>query len=106
MAEMKLDFKNKILPFLLRYFAIIIWIIQLTFVSYLIAISRGESKFIIAMNWFIYSGLLMLLLSITSLIRFLKTNERTYLISIIINLSFIYNLKIICFGVFWDFLLL
>ena len=104
--EMKPEFWNKLLTILLKYFAIIIWIIQLTVISHLVRNSSGETKFIIAMNWFVYSGLFMFLLSLISLIKFIQTKEKTYLISLIINLSFLYNLKIVFFGPFGDLFVL
>src|SRR5262245_12394247 len=77
---------------------IVLWLIHLFVILPKLNAESGERRFIQAMGFFMWSGLVMIGCFIISLVVYIVRRSRRDLIPLLLNLSWVYYLKVIAFG--------
>ena len=78
---------------------IVLWLTHLfVILPKLNAQPSGEARFIQAMGFFIWSGMVMIGCFIISMVVFIVRRSAQDLIPLLLNLSWVYYLKVIAFG--------
>jgi hypothetical protein len=74
------------------------WLIHIFIIVPLISMESGERQFILATSFFIYAGSAMILCLIPSIVNLLKEWTARNALPVILNLSWLYYVKVILFG--------
>jgi hypothetical protein len=77
---------------------IILWLVHILIILPRLAQQSGEAKFIQAFGFFIVSGPIMIGCFILSLFVYFKCRLRYDLIPLLLNLSWLYYVKVIAYG--------
>ena len=77
---------------------IILWIIHVFVIVPILNTKSGDDQFLIAMRFFMVSGLLMLGCFVLSVLIYFKHRSRLDLIPILLNLSCLYYVKVLFDG--------
>lgn len=77
---------------------IILWLVHLFVIVPKLNIRSGDEQFFTALHFFQMSGLLMIICFGVSLALYLKTQSRVDLISLLLNLSWLYYVKVLFYG--------
>jgi hypothetical protein len=77
---------------------IMLWLIHVLVIVPMLNARSGDAKFLLAMHFFQVSGLLMIVCFGLSLGLYLRSLSRTDLIPLLLNLSWLYYVKVLFHG--------
>ncbi len=77
---------------------IVLWLIHLFVIVPLLSARSGDAQFLLAMHFFQVSGMLMIFCFGLSLGIYLKSLSRADLIPLLLNLSWLYYVKVLFYG--------
>jgi hypothetical protein len=77
---------------------LVLWLIHVLVIVPLLNARSGDAQFLLAMHFFQVSGMLMILCFGLSLGLYLKTLSRADLIPLLLNLSWLYYVKVLFYG--------
>jgi hypothetical protein len=77
---------------------IVLWLIHVFAIVPLLNARSGDAQFLLAMHFFQVSGMLMILCFGVSLGLYLKSLSRADLIPLLLNLSWLYYVKVLFYG--------
>jgi hypothetical protein len=74
------------------------WLIHIFIIVPLLSMESGERQFILAINFFIIAGTAMIICLLTSIVLLFKNWTSRNAVPILLNLSWLYYVKVILFG--------
>ena len=74
------------------------WLIHIFIIVPLLSMRTGDDKFILAVNFFMIAGLAMIICLLVSTIILLKNTNGRNVVPVLLNLTWLYYVKVIIFG--------